>query len=342
MNKLRGAFIPYLSDELDNIRFKLRGMFNTGNSLQSYPSALMIEPANACNLHCPTCPTGSGKMNRPGRMMSLAEFKGVIDQARGYTKKITLWNFGEPFLNKDLLNMVKYATSAGMYVETSTNGHFFRSGEFCQDIVKSGLQHLIICLDGADQETISKLRKNAKFSEIVDGFTFINRAKEKLNSKLPLIELQFIVMKHNEHQRSYMKQLAKELKVDTYCEKPVGIDCRYPEFHDLAKELLPSDLSLSRFYLKPDGTYALKGKVVNSCSKIYLSAVINSDGTVVPCSYDVYSEYIMGNVYEESLKSIWKNSRYQAFRKQIREDRKSIPMCNTCSEGRYAVKTRVA
>ena len=144
-------------------------------------------------------------------------------------------------------------------------------------------------------------------------------------------------MKHNEHQRNHIKQLAAQLGVDVYSEKRVGIDYYDPEFQNMAKELLPNDLSLSYYYLKQDGTFALKGKIPNGCSKIYQSAVINSDGTVVPCCYDLYSEYVMGNVFEENLKTIWKNDKYQAFRRQVRRDKKSIPICNRCPEGRSPV-----
>lgn len=337
MKKLRTFFSLCRSGRFDLVLYKLLEKIGIKNTLLSLPFLLMFEPTNACNLHCLTCPTGAGKMNRSKRLMSFTEFKGIIDQVRSHVLDIVLWNYGEPFLNRELLSMIKYATSAGMRVITSTNGGFFKSKEFCLEVVQSGLQELIICLDGADQETISKFRGGSKFSEIVDGFRFIYEAKRELSSKTPKIELQFILMKHNEHQKSYMKQLAAQLGVDVYSEKTVGIDYNDPEFQNMAKELLPDDLSLSRYYLKQDGTFALKGKIPNSCSRIYQSAVINSNGTVVPCCYDLYSEYVMGNVLEESLKTIWKNDKYQALRRQIRRDRKSIPICNICSEGRCSM-----
>lgn len=342
MNALKKEYLPLMRDGMNLARAKACEVFGFGDLLMPYPYVLHIEPTNACNLHCPTCPTGSGKMNRPGRMMSFPEFKGIIDQVRGYARTISLWNFGEPFLNKELLSMIGYATSAGIFVVTSTNGHFLGSEEFCSDIVRSGLQHLIICLDGADQETMNRLRKNARFDDIMGGFTLMTGAKRKLNSQTPKIELQFIVTRHNEHQREYMRHLAKRLNVDTYCEKPVGIDYSFPDFQELAKDLLPSDLSLSRFYQKQDGTFELKGRIPNRCLKIYQSTVINSDGSVVPCSYDVFSDYVMGNIFEDSLKTIWKNDKYQDFRRQIRQDRKSISICNACPEGRFAIKTEIA
>ena len=324
----------------DYILQKVTSHLGIINSFISKPSIIMIEPTNVCNLSCPTCPTGSGMMTRPKRMLSYDEFKGIINQVKGYAHRIVLWNYGEPFLNKELIPMIHYAADSGIFVETSTNGEFFRSREFCNNIVKSRLQKLIVCLDGADQETIVKFRRGSQFEQIVNGIKLMVGAKKDLNSKTPEIEFQFIVMKHNEHQKTYMKELADELGVDIYCEKTVGVDSSDPNFQSLAKELLPSDLSLSRFFQKKDGTFALKGEITNYCWRIFQSVVINSDGTVVPCCYDLYSKHVMGNVFEESLEKIWRNKRYNRFRRQLLMDRKAIPMCNICSEGRSEIRKR--
>lgn len=337
MNKIIKTIQLLKNGNSELIITKLRKKLGFKNSLPGFPPNLMIEPTNACNLHCPSCPTGSGKSKRPKRMMSFLEFKSIIDQSKGHVNNITLWNYGEPFLNRELLDMIQYATSAGMHITTSTNGEFFKTEDFCMEVVKSGLQNLIICLDGADQETISKYRKGASFSEIENGIRLIHEAKRTLASKTPIIELQFILMKHNAHQRDHMKLIAKELGVDTYSEKTVGISVNDPDFQDLARELIPTDTSFSRYYLQKDGTFALKGKIHNDCSTVYEQCVINSDGTVTPCCYDSYSEHVMGNVFEENLETIWKNDKYQSFRRRIREDRKSIPLCNICSEGRHSI-----
>ena len=297
------------------------------------PYSLLIEPTNACNLHCPTCPTGAGKMNRPKRMMGLKEFQAIIDEVKGYAHDIVLWNYGEPFLNKELLNMIHYAVSNGMQVITSTNGEFFKTKGFCRQIINSGLQRLLICLDGADQETIAFFRKGANFETIVKGIYLLSEAKQELSSKTPSIELQFIVMKHNEHQRDTMKNLAIKIGVNVYSEKTVGIDANDPEFQEMCKKFLPQDLSLSRYYVRADSSFGLKRTNANYCSWVNRCAVINSDGSVVPCCYDLYSRHIMGNVFQESLQNIWKSGKYQAFRKQIRLNRKNISICNICSEG---------
>jgi radical SAM protein with 4Fe4S-binding SPASM domain len=331
MNKLKRSLLLCKKGRFDLLFFNFCEMIGIKHIFLPYPSLLIIEPTNACNLHCPACPTGAGKLKRPKRTMSFDEFKMIIDQVKGYVANINLWNYGEPFLNKELLNMIEYAVSNRIHVTVSTNGEFLKSKEFSLKVVKSGLQHLIICLDGANQETLIKYRKGSTFDTIVAGIRLIIESRKDLNSNIPKIELQFIIMKHNEQQRIIMEQLATQLGVDIYCEKTVRIDFRDPTFQNTANEFLPNDLSLSRYYLEEGGMYALKDKISNYCSSIFQAAVINSDGTVVPCCYDLYSEYIMGNVFEKSFKEIWKSEKYKSLRAQIMNDRKSIPMCRTCS-----------
>jgi radical SAM protein with 4Fe4S-binding SPASM domain len=297
------------------------------------PSLLFIEPTNICNLHCPTCATGSGRVHRPKSMMSFEAFQSIIDQVKGYVNRIELMLYGEPFMNKDFVRMTEYAVSAGIQVSTSTNGEFFTSKEFCEQVIKSGIHTLVICLDGADQETLSIFRKGSHFDTILNGIKWLVEAKRTFNLSTPLITLQFILMKHNEHQRELMRNTARELGVDVYREKLVGINQRDPNFQQLAKDLLPSDLSLSRYAQNEDGTFIHKGgPIPNYCTTVFTSTVIGADGSVIPCCYDPAFEYVMGNVFQETLKKIWKNKKYKAFRKQILTDRKKIPICHCSTE----------
>lgn len=290
---------------------------------------LMIEPTNRCNLKCPMCHVGAGKLNRNKRDMSFEEFKKIIDQSK-FVKNILLWNLGEPFLNKELLMMTDYAFKNGKRVTTSTNGEFFYNEQFCKNVVQSGFRRLIVCLDGADQEILSKYRIGSNFKKIVEGIKMLCKFKKQLRLVYPIIELQFIVMKHNQHQRQQMRKIAEDLNVDVYKEKAMAFDINDVYFQQLAKELLPTDNK----YCEQDGRYVKGGKIIAKCSFIKKIMVINSNGLVVPCCYDFYSKFIMGNVFEENLFNIWEGKKYQEFRKQVFESRESMPFCSTCSEGR--------
>jgi radical SAM protein with 4Fe4S-binding SPASM domain len=303
-----------------------------------FPSCLMIEPTNACNLRCPTCPTGAGKLNRPKRAMKLDEFKKIIEQARGYVDSVVLWNYGEPFLHKNILEMVAFAEAASIQTIVSTNGHFFPSVEYCKKVVASGLQKLIVCLDGLDQKTISRFRGKADFEEVVNGLKYMVQAKRELGSRTPEIQFQFILMKHNQHQKDEARKFAQSLGVDVFCIKPVGIDANDPQFEELAGELLPDDLSDSHYQRDAGGKVTIRGDIPNRCWWLNNVAIINSDGGVVPCCYDLYSAHVMGNVFEQPLAEIWRGPKYRQFRKDVLKDRHSIAICRACFEGRTSTR----
>jgi radical SAM protein with 4Fe4S-binding SPASM domain len=230
--------------------------------------------------------------------------------------------------------MVRYAADHGLTTFTSTNGHFFGSEDMARRVVQSGLSELIICLDGADQRTIGRYRKNAHFEEILQGIRRILGARNALAAETPLVELQFIVMKHNEHQLDTIRHLARDLGVDRFIEKTVGINAADPDFQRLAKELLPEDLSHSRYERAKDGTFRLKGEQAACCEYIHSTMVVNSNGDVVPCCYDIHSDYVMGNVFEQSPGRIWRGKRFEEFRQRVCRHRDEIPICSACPEGR--------
>lgn len=307
-------------------------LFISSNITLLPPTSLMIEPTNICNLKCPLCPTGLGVLNRVKRSMSVDEYKTIIDQVKGYVKEIVLWHYGEPFVHKNILAMIEYATKKKIAIITSTNGHFLNSLEYCEKVVKSGLQRMIVAIDGADQEAYEKFRAGGNLNKVIRGVKWLVEAKKNLKSKTPYIEMQFIVMKHNEHQKQQMKDLAKDLKVDYFIEKEVGIHADDATFFNMRDQFLPKEQD-GRFYKDENGLSQVNGTVPNYCEWPYRYAVINSDGNVVPCSLDIHSAHIMGNVFNKDLLAIWRSNEYQNFRKQIRSNRKNIDMCRACPNG---------
>jgi len=319
-----------------------KGLWKLGlRVLPDRPSTLMVEPTNVCNLHCPACPTGAGILNRPPRAMTADEFRKILDQALdppGYLRRVTLFNYGEPFLCKDLLRMVRYAADRGLETFTSTNGQFFGSEKIAGEVVASGLTELLVCLDGADQETISRYRKDANFDEILSGIRRVLAARAKAGRAAPIVELQFIVMKHNEDQVERMRKIAADLGVDRFIVKTVGVSPAMPGFERLAEELLPADLSGSRYERRADGSFALKGEPGCGCEYVFSTLVVNSNGDVVPCCYDIHSEHVMGNLFRQSLAEIWLGEKFRDFRRRVGERRDAVPICRHCPEGRVAIR----
>ena len=127
---------------------------------------LMVEPTNFCNLKCPLCPSGNGEMRRPRGTMGLEDFEKLVDQLGGEVFMMMLWNQGEPYINKCFNQMVRYASDRGIFTFTSTNGHFVRNPEQAQAIVESGLDEMIVSLDGVDQETYEKYRVGGQIERV--------------------------------------------------------------------------------------------------------------------------------------------------------------------------------
>ena len=292
------------------------------------PFMLMVEPSSLCNLHCPLCAVGSGKLTRKQGHMPLDQFRRIIDEMGPYLVHLTLWNQGEPFLNPDLLAMIRYAKTRKMATLTSTNGHFLDSRERAERLVASGLDDLIISLDGATPETYQGYRKGGDFQQVIRGIRHLVRAKRHLGSSLPYIELQFLVMKHNQHEIETFRALAGDLQVDRISLKTLQVETAQE-----GRRYLP-DRQAHRRYILEAQSLRLKGRIRNNCRWIWFCPVINSDGTVCACCFDKDNEFPLGNIFRSgSLAKIWHGEKYRVFRQRILTARAQMPLCQNCSEG---------
>lgn len=290
------------------------------------PFTLLIEPTNTCNLACPTCPTGNKTSKRIKGFMDFENYKKLIDELAPYLVNVTLYNYGEPFLHKNIYEMIRYAKNKKVQVRTSTNGHFFNNKEDVEKLIKSGIDYIIVALDGASQETLSKFRKNSNFSQIVNGIKIISSLKKELKSKTPFVELQFIIMKHNEHEADKIKILAMEMGVNRLAIKSVGI------FSPDQVQYLPSSTKLRR-YKFIGNKIVWDVKIKNKCIELWRSSVINWDGKVIPCCVDVDEKYILGNAFNEPFLKIWNNKEYINFRRNILKNKNNIFLCSCCPGG---------
>ncbi len=288
------------------------------------PGVIMIEPTNICNLRCPMCPSGNGTLKRAKGYMDFELYKKVIDEVSEYAFMLILWNQGEPFLNKDMVKMIKYAHSKRLYTLVSTNANILPPAE---EIVDSGLDRLIVSLDGASQETYNQYRINGEIDKVKENVRKLVEAKKKKKSIFPKILWQFIVMKHNEHEIESIRNLAKELGVDSLSLKTVQI---YEK--DDIKNFLPENPKYRRYKISGDD-FELKFGIKNRCRRIWDQPVINWNGEMAVCCFDKDIDYPVGNVKTNSVKSIFKNEKFQKMRNTILTNRSAIKMCRNCGEG---------
>jgi radical SAM protein with 4Fe4S-binding SPASM domain len=289
-----------------------------------YPPIVMIEPTDICNLRCPMCPSGNGSLKREKGFMELPLFQKIIDEIAPYSLMVILWNQGEPFLNRDFVKMVNYASEAKLFTLVSTNANTNLEAE---QIVNSGLDSLIVSADGTTQEVYNKYRRNGNLEKVIENVKNIVAAKKKLQSKSPIIRWQFIVMKHNEHQIEAMKKLGTSLEVDNLELKSAQVYSK----EDI-QNFLPRNPKYRRYKITGED-FELKYGIKNRCRRIWTQPVINWNGEAAVCCFDKDIDYKIGNMQHKSVKEIWQGEAYQRFRCQILKNRATIDMCRNCGEG---------
>jgi radical SAM protein with 4Fe4S-binding SPASM domain len=293
-----------------------------------YPVSISFEPTTSCNLRCPECPSGLRAFTRPTGMLQKDFFRTTIDEIHKELIYLIFYFQGEPYLNTDFLEMVSFASGKGIYTATSTNAHYL-TDEVARKTVESGLDRLIISIDGTTQNIYEQYRKGGNLEKVIEGAKNIVKWKKELNSKTPFIFFQFLVVKPNEHQIEDIKQLAANVGVDEVRFKTAQVY----EYETDPNNLIPVNDKFSRYKKNPDGTLSAKNKLANHCWKLQHSNVITWDGLVVPCCFDKDATHQLGNLKDQSFKEIWHNPNYQKFRSEILKSRKNIDICSNCSEG---------
>ena len=296
-------------------------------NMSGMPLGISIEPTTSCNLRCPECPSGLRSFSRPTGMLKDELFKSVIDQLSPTLSYLTFYFQGEPYLNPNFLEMVKYASTKKIYTATSTNAHYL-DDENAKKTIQSGLDRLIISIDGASQETYESYRIGGKIDKVIEGTKNILRWRKELKSLTPHVVFQFLVVRQNEHQVPEVYKLAKALGVDRVALKTAQVY----DFKN-GSDLIPTMDKYSRYRREADGHYSIKNELLNHCWKMWHSCVITWDGKVVPCCFDKDAHHIMGDLSTQSFEEIWRSEGYRQFRTSLLQSRSEIEMCKNCTEG---------
>lgn len=291
------------------------------------PLSISIEPTTACNLGCPECPSGLKKFSRPTGNLKKEMNQKIIDELSRHLIYINFYFQGEPYINPDFLEMVKYASQKKIYTSTSTNAHFLNE-ENAKKTIESGLDRLIISIDGTSQETYESYRVNGKLEKVIEGTKNIIHWKKELKSETPHVIFQFLVVRPNEHQVDEVLKLATELGVDE-------VRLKTAQVYDYknGNPLIPHNEKYARYKKLPNGKFILKNRMEDHCWRMWSSCVITWDGKVVPCCFDKDAEHQLGKLEAGNFKEIWQSLAYNTFRKNVLTDRKSIDICSNCSEG---------
>ncbi|MBN8683543.1 MAG: SPASM domain-containing protein [Chitinophagales bacterium] len=332
----------YLNDSINFLRkLTLRRLWNFSGVLVSYyltrifqkpiqwglPVTISLEPTTACNLRCPECPSGLRAFTRETGNLREDFFRKTVDELHRELLWLIFYFQGEPYINPKFLDMVRYARSKGLYTITSTNGHFLND-ENARKTIESGLDRLIISIDGLTQESYEQYRIGGKLDNVIQGARNVVKWKKQLKSRTPHIIFQFLVVRHNEHEIEGVYQLAKEIGVDE-----VKLKTAQVYDYENGNPLIPTQEKYARYQQRRDGRWELKRTPGNSCWKLWHSCVITWDGLVVPCCFDKDALHRLGDLKKTRFREVWHNEAYRQFRIKLLQGREQIDICSNCSEG---------
>lgn len=284
-----------------------------------FPVNLDIEPTEACNLQCVMCPTGFAGPDDP-RMMDMGLAKRLIDQAAEngtYSVKFTFR--GEPAIHRGLVEMVRYAKQRGIpEVQFTTNGIPFTERKI-RDLIDAGLDRIIFSIDGADKQTVERIRLGVNYERLVENVLTFYRIREELGRVKPFIRVQMVRMKINQD------QVGKFIEIW----KPYADDIRIA---DVTNRGQGDQMGVGD--QRPIGR--------RRCPQPWQRMVVTSDGQVVPCCLDWKKQWVIGDATKEPLQAIWTGPKMEAMRQVQRELRlDGVAPCRGCAETASYVWERV-
>ncbi|MFP4145594.1 MAG: radical SAM/SPASM domain-containing protein [Phycisphaeraceae bacterium] len=328
------------------------------------PVSMKIESTNICNTSCQLCPTGQGLVGRPKGKMSFEQFTGLIDKLKWHLVSLDLSMWGDPLIVPDIYRMTRYAHDRGVWTYLSSNLHAFRiepkrgeTKDQATQLVESGLDLLTCSLHGAGQTSYETYQPGKKFEDAVAKIRHLIATRDRMGSRTPQVQLNFVVTKHNEHEIERFQKLADELGCKAIFSpaamnlrflsrdqklQPLGLaeDVLAKKVKDRLAKWLPEN---ERYILPPYREIAktgrLRGPEFNGrkpmdCSWPWKSSVINWDGQVVACCGSFAPEEDLGSVFEEGFARIWNGRRYRlarrSFRKQLSAEDAADSPCATC------------
>ncbi|OGR07507.1 MAG: hypothetical protein A2511_12250 [Deltaproteobacteria bacterium RIFOXYD12_FULL_50_9] len=273
----------------------------------SRPYIFVFEVTNVCNLKCPFCLTGKGIFGgREVRHMSFAESKHIIDAVADYTYLLQLYTWGEPLLNKDLIQIIEYAKQRNMYVMLSTNATLMTPA-YNEKLLNSGIDYVMVAIDGGSDETYKQYRVGGNYLKVLANVKDLLEQRKAKKIAHPFVEWQFIVFRHNEHEVKETEKLAYSIGINKFTPLPAYVE---------NEKWLPTlkEYKKSTIY-NPER--------LKNCDRPWSHLNVRADGGIAPCCFEFFKKDDFGNLKKDDFEEFWNNAYFQESRRLIYQHSKS-------------------
>lgn len=293
-----------------NILTALTEYLFCARKLKSKPFLLKIEPSSFCNLKCLGCRTGVEDNFKDGTM-PLERYKEIIDELGSSLIEVVLYLWGEPLINKKIIEMVSYASEKNIGSVISTNVHFLTK-EVSEGLVRAKLDKLIVCIDGLDQETYEDIRAGGNLEVVMKNFYTLLETRKESGARYPLVEWQFIRTDSNEHQIEEARALAAKKGVDVFT--------------------VMEDLSKRRDQKNKSTSGSKKSLLDKRCPWLWFALAVQWDGSIYPCCHYARDEKNrFGQMSETSLCESWNSDPFLKSRAHFSDSSlKEDTVCYKC------------
>ncbi|MBU0999522.1 radical SAM protein [Patescibacteria group bacterium] len=286
--------------------------------ISNLPTLLWIEPTNKCNINCIMCPNSEIPKDKLG-FMEWDVYTKIIDEIKDYASSIYLLIAGESLLHKDIYKMIKYASDRGIRVLMNTNGTVLVQRDNIKKLLEAEPEHITFALDGYNAETYEKIRRGAKFNQVIPAIIDLLKAKKEQRRKKPYIAITTLLVGKENYQdkekaKHNFKKLFKDLPVNEFIIKQCN------SWGNVFKNT--NEFTYQKF----------EDKKTYPCGHLWSTVSIRWDGTVIPCCFDFFNGYILGDVKEKRLKEIWNDQPMIKLRKAMIENKATqiYPLCDGC------------
>jgi MoaA/NifB/PqqE/SkfB family radical SAM enzyme len=330
--------------------------------IQNRPYGLIVDPSNGCNLYCPGCVHSLSQTNYdwPNGLITEESYGNFLNIYAPYAFYAFLYNYGEPFLNPLTPNLVKKSKNYLLDIEISSNLSIPRLD--CKSIVESGLDTLIVSLDGVSQEIYSKYRRNGNVDVVFGNIRSLVLEKKETGSNRPYIIWQYLVFEHNSHEIELAKIIAQEIGVDElHLARPFSVSMDDPniiikeDFHDehitfnkriscINEDInaLAKNQEIRLEFTLFDNLIPIQSRedilsCTEECSFLYNTISMDANNRILPCCAAPVKESIMlvfdhflGNNYSFN-NELFIDARKNAYTLSGRESSDNKPYCYYCS-----------
>lgn len=297
------------------------------------PRKVTLELFGGCQLRCPLCPTGSGLSPGPARgPLKMATVEALLNELGDHVEVIELFNWGEPFLNRDACRIIRRIADHGIRTVLSSNLQLIPDPH---EIVSSGLSELIVSCHGFTQEAYEKYMVGGSLEKTLHNIGRILDAGGP-DMKMKVI-LRFVLFAHNEHELPLAIEYFRGTSVIVEA-APMRIEMR-------DEILKPSEQNLREYgeWVPPSSRFYDKQRLEAKrapagCNLPFEETVIDVDGSVSMCCSSFSPEHKVGNFLSEGFSAVWNGENYQESRRVVTgrgETGCENVICRTCKNNGY-------